>query len=137
MDLIKCEKNFKNWAKSTQTDQNIDEFNPSSTHQLQQLLFAPFVRKNIEKKGRDLMRRMIEELDNTEENEGKEEKKVNKIHDAKDFPEERTFKVLNTLGSLKDGRKKPNKFCDMTIKGLVFLLWIILRLDYLPATLEC
>ena len=119
-DLKASEQKFKEWVKSTQQDPNIGEFNPSSTQQLQQLLFAPFDRKVVtdKKKIKESDEELIEDLDNDEGAKPVEVKRVNKIADATKFGETRTFKVLNTLGFLKVGRTKPNKYTDMTIKGL-------------------
>ena len=119
-DLKNAQIRFMEWVKSIQTDPNVGEFNPSSPAQLQQLLFAPFERKTTSEKPRFSQEEveMIEDLDNDDSDDKPKVKKVNKILDAKIFPETRTFKVLNTLGTLKPGRKKPNKFCEMTIKGL-------------------
>ena len=35
-----------------------------------------------------------------------------------DFPAERTFRVENVTGFVKEGRIKPLKYRDMTIRGL-------------------
>lgn len=121
-DLKTKEKQFKDWVKSTQSDPNIDEFNPSSTQQLQQLFFAPFERKttgNNEdfREFDEDEEEVLEDLDNDNDPEP-QIKKANKILDAKNFAETRVFKVLNTLGTLKTERKKPNKFTELVIKGL-------------------
>ena len=121
-ELKNSQNRFIQWVKSIQSDQNVGEFNPSSPAQLQQLLFAPFERKfKSEAKPRFSAdeEEMIESLDNNDESDDKTPvKKPNKILDAKSFPETRTFKVLNTLGTLKPGRSKPNKYTEMTIQGL-------------------
>jgi DNA polymerase I len=47
-DKIEYEQKFLEWVHKVQDDAH--EFNPSSAQQLQQLLFAPFKKKKIEKK---------------------------------------------------------------------------------------
>ncbi len=106
---------------SIQDDPNIKEFNPSSTQQLQQLFFAPFERKQIEKKKYNFNEddeELISNLENPEYDDPTPAIKPNKIHDSLTFPLERTFKVPNTLGTILPNRKIPNKFTQMTIKGL-------------------
>ena len=46
-DIQAFKENFNNWVQSTQEDAY--EFNPSSTQQLQQLLYAPFRRVKVKK----------------------------------------------------------------------------------------
>ncbi len=72
------------------------EFNPSSTQQLAQLLFAPY-----NKKGK----------------EPSEEQKASEDYEW-DFPESRTFRVENKSGYIKPGDSGSLKHRDMTISGL-------------------
>jgi DNA polymerase-1 len=47
-DILRYQSDFKDWVTSIQD--GTEEFNPSSTQQLQQLLYAPFKRKTTPKK---------------------------------------------------------------------------------------
>ena len=92
-DKIEYEQKFLSWVHKVQED--AQEFNPSSAQQLQQLLFAPFSkRKDRKRKG-------------TEQEET-----------AHEFPRIRLFRVENTAGFIKDGRKEALKYREMKIEGL-------------------
>ena len=95
---------FMELVKETQTD--ADEFNPSSTQQLQQLLFAPF--KRIKKK-KEEPEEALQQLDllsdndnsgaemDTEETYGEEAPKRKVVRtELDDFPEVRAFVLPNT-----------------------------------------
>lgn len=79
--------------KSTQED--ADEFNPSSIAQLQQLLFAPFKREKVTKAQTENDDNNEDGLD-FEEAEIDEPKRKNKKTELDEFPVERSFTVLNT-----------------------------------------
>lgn len=95
---------FMELVKETQTD--ADEFNPSSTQQLQQLLFAPFKRiKQKKAEPEEALQQLdtLSEYDNgvaeidTEETYGDEAPKRKVVRtELDDFPEVRPFVVPNT-----------------------------------------
>lgn len=126
-DLELMKTRFTEWIRKNQPD--LYEFNPSSTQQLQQLLYAPFKRVSIKKNfatntiyidrrdfsGNDFGDDVVE--DYGEDFEAAERKpRKNDVMDY--FPEEREFKVENVRGIIEEGRKTPLKFRTMTIKGL-------------------
>lgn len=107
-DLIQLQASFKSWVLSIQPD--LQEFNPSSTQQLQQLLYAPFKRQKVDKKNKT----KIAESETFKEYDFDEaefdmltpdqarilgahsgERTPRNIDTEMDFPEERAFKVPN------------------------------------------
>ena len=52
-DIKIYEEKFMAWVKSQQDDPMIDQFNPGSVLQLQQLFFAPFTRDHSKKQKKD------------------------------------------------------------------------------------
>jgi hypothetical protein len=114
---------FMNLVRATQKD--AEEFNPSSTFQLQQLLFAPFKRQKVEKpKDEDPALEGLEPAENPSSNAEEEvygdeepKRKVNRT-EVNDFPEVRIFEVPNTQGIILPGKKAALKNRDMEIKGL-------------------
>ena len=133
-DIEAYEKEFKDWVVSIQP--GTEEFNPSSTQQLQQLLYAPFHRKK-----RTLTAAQKKEADR-KENEGSfdgiNDENEELLAKAKEFEEPslttpkslrnidtwnyfdklRGFRVDNTINELKDGKDKPLKYRTMIIEGL-------------------
>ena len=108
------------------TQEDAEEFNPSSVQQLQQLLFAPYkrIKKEVKKNPNE------EGLSGLEYAEGGEgmgdeevygdeapKRKVTK-NEPDDFPEVRAFTVPNTKGIILEGKKAPLKNREMLIKGL-------------------
>lgn len=91
------ETEFLEWVYSTQEDAK--EFNPSSTQQMQQLLFAPFNKTKKAKKSFS-----VDDEDFKTE--------------AWDFPQVRNFRVENLSGYIKEGRAQPLKYRDMEVRGL-------------------
>lgn len=136
-DLATLEKNFKDWVLSIRPDLN--EFNPSSTQQLQQLLYAPFKRSKKVKSQKDNTApedEFISDFDNAELDmlESQEpgfsyrnitDRTPRNIDVNMDFPEVRGFKVPNTIvvttinqGYIEPGSDKPLKQRTMEIRGL-------------------
>ena len=115
--------------------EDVDEFNPSSVAQLQQLLFAPFRREKVTTKAQtDTEDENGEGLD-FEEAEIEEPKRKNKRNDQDEFPIERSFTVLNTKVRIdlipnlninrnllkkiiEPGKKAPLKNREMKVRGL-------------------
>lgn len=104
-DIKNLENQFINWVVSIEP--TATEFNPSSTQQLQQLLFAPFSRKlmpSTKKEDPDLnMKDFADAIENPEESLDPESdesrmkiaKKPRNIDTVNDFPEVREFQVEN------------------------------------------
>ena len=98
---------FMEWVKITHT--NVDHFNPSSTHQLQQLLFAPFDRIKTKVTTNKQLDPGLEQLDfcientknenkNDDENENEDEDEPKRKMNRKEldhFPITRAFIVPN------------------------------------------
>lgn len=86
------------------------EFNPSSTQQLQQLLFAPFKKKATGKQPK-----------HTESDDDDDPMKIKKVFKTVvDFPEYRSFKVekLEDHDYNEPEGSKKLKYREMTVKGL-------------------
>lgn len=131
-DLNSLERKFKDWVLSIRPD--LDEFNPSSTQQLQQLLFAPFKRTRKVKKPdaspideeilKDFDQAELDMLDNGGLSKGNSERTPRNIDTNMDFPEVRGFKVPNNIvakvnkGFIEEGSTKPLKSRTMNIEGL-------------------
>lgn len=111
------------------TQEDAEEFNPSSVQQLQQLLFAPYKRikkeakKNPDEEGLSGLEYLpeggMEGMGDEEQVYGDEapKRKVTK-NEPDDFPEVRSFTVPNTKGIILPGKKAPLKNREMFIKGL-------------------
>lgn len=134
-DIVALQEGFKQWVLKIRPD--LDEFNPSSTQQLQQLLYAPFKRSHPVKKTQsehdgsendDFMN----DFDKAElEMAGRELKETvagvkapRNIDTDMEFPLVREFKVPNTKvvscneGIIEEGQKKPLAQRVMRIEGL-------------------
>eukprot|EP00347_Sterkiella_histriomuscorum_P005807 403355195 len=103
-DKSQYEEKFLEWVYKIQEDAK--EFNPASAHQIQQLLFAPFNKR------------------------GKKPTFDNDGEIMYEYPKERLFKVENTAGFIKEGKKQALKQREMKITGLG-----IPALDYTQSSL--
>lgn len=120
-DLTEKEEKFMSWIRKTQ--ESAHQFNPSSTQQLQQLLYAPFKRIEVTKPVSEDQLDMRDFAGNEEEPDedpGLQAvvKKPRNIDVVNDFPEEREFKVENSLNIQEEGKDKALKYTTMKIKGL-------------------
>lgn len=123
-DLNKLEAKFIDWVKMIQPEAK--DFNPGSTQQLQQLLYAPFKRtavqkaKNLNEDELEVFTRDFAGQEETAEEDSMKStvKKPRNIDQAMTFPEVREFKVPNLDGEIFEGQKKPLKHKMMKIKGL-------------------
>jgi DNA polymerase-1 len=125
-DLERYAAKFMEFVKMTQED--AEEFNPSSVQQLQQLLFAPYkrikkeVKKNPDEQGLASLEYLPEGGSSgmgDEEVYGDEAPKRKMTRDEPDdFPEVRAFNVPNTKGIILPGKKAALKNREMLIKGL-------------------
>jgi hypothetical protein len=102
------------WVKSQQDDPMIDQFNPGSVLQLQQLFFAPFTRDHSKKQKKEspIAKSEVREEHDDEgpnksdgsEDEGETRPIIEatprpnnpRKTDADDWPKERIFKIENT-----------------------------------------
>ena len=128
-DIKNLESQFIGWVRSIQP--SATEFNPSSTQQLQQLLFAPFSRKHVQSTKPEELEVDMRDFGELEQPEEGEEarvsivKKPRNIDTISDFPEVREFQVENTdvrflllQGFIEPGKLKPKKSKVMSIRGL-------------------
>ncbi|KAL4512005.1 hypothetical protein ABPG72_012850 [Tetrahymena utriculariae] len=108
-DMTKLEKQFLDWVCSTQ--QGLEQFNYSSTQQLQQLFFAPFKRKKRVTKEKvdanldDKEKKDLEGFKNFEEN--------NAIDDEEDLFRQQSFNELNEdfdEGNDEESSQKNKRF---------------------------
>lgn len=93
-DKQSYEQQFQKWVWDNQDDAK--EFNPSSTQQMQHLLFAPYYKEFVDQNNK-----------NYEELEAKGDY----------VPRTRTFRTANLSGEIKDGKEVALKFRDMSISG--------------------
>lgn len=126
-DMVSHKNKFLEWVNSVQD--GLTEFNPSSTQQLQQLLFAPFERKGSPKpqpvqeqptldQAELAEMEVLEEMEEDEDEEEKMQLFTRTLKVQEKFPIEKSFKVLNTSGLIEEGKTQAKKFREMTIKGL-------------------
>ena len=134
-DSAALQNRFKNWVLSIRPD--LDEFNASSTQQLQQLLYAPFKRVKVKKDNRgDLIvdQEVLKDFDQAEFDMLSPEASKNlatapadrtprNIDTNIDFPLVREFRVPNNIvdtsnqGYIEPGSEKPLKYRMMEIEG--------------------
>lgn len=101
-DIKNLESQFISWVRSIQP--SATEFNPSSTQQLQQLLFAPFSRKAVQATKTEELEVDVRDFGDLSQHDDEQDgearvsivKKPRNIDTINDFPEIREFTVENT-----------------------------------------